>query len=213
MREGRLGYSTYQGRSQWYMNHWGLPESVRETVMEDPAVKLGVMLFGPDQTEPSRRPYWTFATNGMSERRMPCLSEPHGEPEHRLEILAYSTQPVDWVADLLVEIARYPFRHLSGFWIGHTMPVIPKDGTLWRGYVLTWPRLEPEEFNPLGIDIGIGHDHVFFGQVIGLKPDELDVAIEMGGPSFMENVVGDYAEPHPSPIDRDRPSFLNEGRA
>ncbi len=207
------GYSSYQGRSQWYIDHWGHPDAVHESIMEDGKVLLGVMAFGPDQTEPERRQYWTFATNGMSERRMPCLSDPHGQPEHRIELLAYSREPASWVAELLMEMARYPYKHSSGLWIGHTMPVNSHEGALWGGYVLTWPRLEPEEFNPLGIDIGLGSDQVFFAQVVGLKRDELELAIEIGGPSFMHDVVGDFATPDPSPIDIDRPSFLGRGHA
>src|SRR5262245_13044623 len=104
-----LGYTTYQGRSHWYIQHWGSLQHVREGFMEDDVTKIGVMVFSPNTNQNVAREFWTYASNGMSERRMPCLVEPHGDPEHRLELLAYSRAYSPWIEDLILEIAQYPF--------------------------------------------------------------------------------------------------------
>lgn len=171
--------------------------------MEDGRTKLGIMAFPPVA---STRNWWTFATNGISERRMPCIEEPHGDPARRLELITYASDSADWISELLIEIARYPFEHRSGLAIGHTLPVTSKQGNLWSGYLLLRPRLEPEEFNPLGIDVGIGNDWVFFAEVMGLKGDELRLAVELGGPEFTTKVVTGRAEL--LAIDVDRTTFL-----
>lgn len=203
MSSSKLGYTGYQARTQWYMNHWGAPAFVREALMEDGRTKLGIMAFPPVA---STRNWWTFATNGISERRMPCIEEPHGDPARRLELITYASDSADWISELLIEIARYPFEHRSGLAIGHTLPVTSKQGNLWSGYLLLRPRLEPEEFNPLGIDVGIGNDWVFFAEVMGLKGDELRLAVELGGPEFTTKVVTGRAEL--LAIDVDRTTFL-----
>ncbi|HEX5223098.1 MAG TPA: suppressor of fused domain protein [Verrucomicrobiae bacterium] len=187
MSSTKLGYTSYQARTQWYMNHWGSPESVRGALMEDGRTKLGIMRFAPAST--SDRRHWTFGTNGMSERRMPCVAWPHGDPSHRLELIAYANNPCDWISDLLVELAHYPFLHQSVLAVGHTLPVSQKTGNLWSGYLLARPRFEPEEFNPLAIEIGFGSDWVFYAELLGLKADELRVAIEIGGSEFFHKFV------------------------
>src|SRR5215470_6708632 len=110
MNSAKLGYTAYQARTQWYLNHWGPPAFVRESVMEDAQTKFGVMGFAPVAPDEEGRHWWTYATNGMSERRMPCLEQPHGDPAHRLELVTYSNSRSDWVSDLLVEMAKYPFE-------------------------------------------------------------------------------------------------------
>jgi hypothetical protein len=49
MANPKLGYTAYQARTQWYMNHWGLPAFVREVLMEDGRTKLGIMAFPPER--------------------------------------------------------------------------------------------------------------------------------------------------------------------
>src|ERR1044071_2116112 len=103
--------------------------------MEDGQTKLGIMAFAPGKG----REWWTFATNGMSERRLPCIEEPHGDPSHRLELITYARESADWICELLTEMAGYPFEHRSGLTNGHTLPVTPKRGNLWSGYLLLSP--------------------------------------------------------------------------
>ncbi len=157
MTTPKLGYTAYQARTQWYTTHWGIPAFVREALMEDGRTKLGILAFSPNN---QGRSWWTFATNGMSERRMPCVEEPHGDPSHRLELVTYAHASADWICELLVEMARYPFEHRAGLAVGQTLPITPKPHNLWSGYLLMLPRLEPEEFNPLAIDVGIGDDWI-----------------------------------------------------
>ena len=136
--------------------------------MEDQATSLGVMVFPPGgENSPAARPFWTYATNGLSERRMPCRVPPHGDPADRLELLAYTLSYAEWVERLLAELAAYPFVHGSGLAIGHTLPVQPGAENPWHGYLITQPRHEGPEFNPLAIDIGFD-DWVSYGQVVGL---------------------------------------------
>jgi hypothetical protein len=138
---------------------------------------------------------------------MPCIENPHGDPSHRLELITYARASAEWICELLVEMARYPFEHRSGFAIGHTLPVTRKRDNLWSGYLILSPRLEPEEFNPLVIDVGIGDDWIFFAEVMGLKADELRRAIDYGGPKFTATCVGERAAD--LVIDVDRGSLLN----
>jgi hypothetical protein len=203
MATPKLGYTAYQARTQWYMNHWGVPAFVREALLEDGRTKLGVMAFAPNTRG---RNWWTIATNGMSERRMPCIEQPHGDPRRRLELITYAQASADWICELLIEMARYPFEHRSGLAIGHTLPVTAKPGNLWSGYLLLSPRLELKEFNPLAIDVGIGDDWIFFAEVMGLKEDELRRAIDIGGPEFAAAFVPD--EPENLAIDNDRNGLL-----
>ena len=100
----------------------------------------------------------------------------------------------------------HPFEHRSGFAVGQTIPVTPKPGNLWAGYLLRSPRFEPAEFNPLPIDVGIGDDWIFFAEELGLKEDELQRAIEIGGPKFAETFTSGTAD---LTIDADRPSLLD----
>ena len=178
--------SSYQARSLWCMQHWGPPSHLRKEQMEDGMTKLGIMLFPPTPATAgfAGRGHFTYATNGMSERRMPCREEPHASPEFRIELVAYTRSEAPWVSDLLLEMARYPFLHGSGFAIGHTLPVQVSARDLWSGYLLSKPRLESETFNPMPIDIGIGEDWTFYAQVFGLLEHELEEAIDLGGPAF-----------------------------
>ncbi len=182
-------YSGYQGRSFWYMKYFGVPIDIHKSLMEDGKTRLGVMEFGPVQNERLRRSHWVYATNGMSERRMPCEEKPHGE------IRNFETEPdclfrfasAPWIIELLSSMAHYPFVHRSGFMANHTIPVTNPNPHLWDGYLLLAPPAEPEEINPLAVDIGIGADWVFHLQIIGLKMPELEFAIKNGGSDFAAN--------------------------
>jgi hypothetical protein len=175
-------YTAYQARSHWYIQHFGLPARVDKSQMEDSETSLGVMVF-PPSTEKGRA-VWTFCTNGMSERRMPCLNQPHGDPRYRCELVAYAYRDEPWIVELLATLAKYPFLGGSGLSLGHTIPVLPEHQKPWAGYLLTAPVLEPETFNPLPIEVGFGNDRVIFLQVVGLLADELQLAMEVGGPKF-----------------------------
>jgi hypothetical protein len=187
-----LSYTTYQARSQWYIEHWGPPGGVHEAMMEDGVTKVGVMVFPPRQTDSPEetREIWTYATNGMSERRMPCRKQPHGDPSHRLELVAYTREEAPWVAELLLELARYPFEHESGLAIGQTLPVKAGNEALWFGYLLTNPLVEVEEFNPLPIRTRVEPDWIFHAQVFGLGREDLAAAMELGGRAFEEQFFG-----------------------
>ena len=181
--------------------------------MEDASIKLGVMVFPPRAASAGlpARAHFIYATNGMSERRMPCRVEPHGRPDWRVELLAYTSVEAPWVAELLIEMARYPFIHGSGFAIGHTLPVQAGAQNLWHGYLLTKPRLEPATINPLVIDIGIGPDWVFHVQVFGLVGAELEEAIKIGDPAFAERYLPTTLPRETSFLDLRRKSVMLEG--
>jgi hypothetical protein len=182
-------YTGYQARSFWYTKFFGVPVEIHKNVMEDGKTKLGIMEYAPIQNELLVRSHWTYATNGMSERRMPCQEEPCGDPRIRIELVVYSGARAPWIIQLLSVMARYPFVHRSGFATNQTMPVTDPNPQLWDGYLLATPPCEPEEFNPLAVDIGIGDDWVFHLQVVGLKSPELMFAIENGGQAFAESYL------------------------
>jgi hypothetical protein len=177
----------YQARSVWYLKYLGPPTRLIKNKMED-GTDLAVFEIDPS-TRPNRSGVWTYITNGMAERRMPCVEEPHGDPSIRLELMAYSNAKADWIVELLTEMARYPFQHSSGFAVGHTIPVDSGVTALWQGYVLTKPLLEDEEFNPQNVFLGsIPDDPTLFIQVIGLRRPEVEWASEHGGPAFLEHL-------------------------
>jgi hypothetical protein len=93
------------------------------------------MEFKPVRKPPRDRDFWTYVTNGMSERRMPCETEPHGDPKYRIELLAYSGSKAEWVVKLLQSMAVYPFEYRSGFAPWHTIPVNAPQPRLWDGYL------------------------------------------------------------------------------
>jgi hypothetical protein len=148
--------------------------------MDDTSIELGIMRFPPRPGDGPARPFWTYITNGMSERRLPGEVKPRGNPEHRFELLAYTLHKTSWVVELLAEMAYYPFQQRSGFAIGHTFEVAATQRGLWSGYLLSFPMFEPAEFNPVAIDIGIS-DWIFIAQVVGLKTQELNFGIKHGG--------------------------------
>lgn len=183
---GKLGYTSYQGRTTWLLPHFSVPKEVHSFEMEDGKTQLGVMEFAPAHDR-VQRSFWTYATNGMSERRMPCKNEPHGDPKFRVELIGYASNQADWVIQLLHAMAMYPFQQKSGFVVGHTLPVDAPQPRLWDGYLLVNPLLEPEDFNPMAIDIGIA-DWIFFVQVFGLVGPELEFGIEEGGPALIDRI-------------------------
>ena len=198
-------YTSYQARTHWYMEHFHVPPKVHRRTMEHSETMLGIMEFSPSNPH---RPFWTYATNGMSERQMPCETPPHGDPQFRTKLIAYSLQPAAWIIDLLEETATYPFRYRSGLSIGHTVPVQEEKQTLWSGYVLCEPLFEPEEFNPLPIDIGIQPDWVFFAQIAGLLEPELQFGIQEGGAAIFEKLKDCHATSQPERS----PAFLDVSR-
>jgi len=60
------------------MQLWGPPSGLRKEQMEDGQTKLAIMTFPPRQAVAQLRgqTHFTYATNGMSERRMPCRWRP-----------------------------------------------------------------------------------------------------------------------------------------
>lgn len=180
-------YTSYQGRTLWLLPRFSVPKQIHPFEMEDGKTKVGVMEFAPFDLDGIQRTHWTYATNGMSERRMPCRNEPHGDPKFRIELIGYSSSKADWVIKLLHALTLYPFQHESGFSVGHTLPVDAPRPRLWDGYLLVNPLLEPDDFNPLAIDIGI-EDWVFFVQVFGLVGPELAYGIDQGGPALINRI-------------------------
>src|SRR5262245_36338186 len=126
----------YQTRTGWYIANFGPPRDLYISVMEDDSTELGVLEFPPSIHR--GRGFWTYATNGMSQRRMPCEAEPHGDPTIRFELLAYCYGQTPWVVTLLRELAAYPFLHCSGFAVGHTISV-EADNQRWSGFLIGMP--------------------------------------------------------------------------
>jgi len=179
----------YQGRSVWYVKFFGVPIDIHKALMEDGKTALGIMKYAPVRNERLIRSHWVYATNGMSERRMPCHERPHGDPKFRVELIAYSESESPWIVELLCAMAQYPFVHRSGFSANQTIPVTDPNPHLWDGYLLLTPPVEPDDINPLAVDIGIGDDWVFHLQVVGLKRQELAFAIQDGGEAFAERYL------------------------
>jgi hypothetical protein len=153
----RFPQEGYGVRSVWYLKHFGSPLNIHESQTND-GPRLGIMEFEPQADREQKRMFWTYATNGMSERAMPNEFEPKSPAGRRLELIAYSRQKAPWVVNLLSDFARYPFVHRCGLYFGHTVPVASGGRTLWSGYVLAPPPCEVEEFRPLGLDWGIAPD-------------------------------------------------------
>jgi Suppressor of fused protein (SUFU) len=183
----------YGMRSVWYLKHFGSPIHIHDCTTVD-APRLGIMEFAPQTDDERQRPFWTYATNGMSERAMPNEREPRGRIHARLELIAYTQMQAPWVVSLLADLVRYPFVHRCGLYFGHTLPVELNARGLWSGYVIAVPPCEKAEFRPLGWDWGIAPDWVDFAQVVGLAGSELEFA-ERGGGAVLAKRVSEKAMP------------------
>lgn len=113
--------------------------------------RVEVLEFGPT----SDRPFWTYATNGMSDSEQ---TVPQTAPEWvvpRTELLLYTPERAAWAARLLHSFSRYPFDYGTHFFWWHTVPVGgPLDGkdAHLSSLVFLPPYFEADGFDDLSID-------------------------------------------------------------
>jgi hypothetical protein len=182
-------FISYQTRSAWYLRHFGEEYSFYQSEMEDGQTALAVMEFFPRLKHTPRRSFWTYATNGMSERRMPEQGTPRGRRQPRLEVLAYTRDEATWIVRLLEVFANYPFVHSTRLGVGFTLPVTKSYRKLWAGYLLIPPVNEAKDFTPLTFDATILPDPIGFVQLVGLTKEEMYLVAKEGGMELVERLV------------------------
>jgi hypothetical protein len=181
-------YTAYQARSAWYIRHFGDEVNLWRSDMEDGQTTLAVMEFAPVNTESLRRPFWTYITNGMSQRQLPRPAGRKGKRHVRLELFAYAREQSEWLVPLLDVLANYPFVHTSPIGIGFTLLVSKSYRKLWGGYLVTRPTNEAEDFSPMEFDTGIAPDILRFAQVVGLTTEEMYFVAREGGMELVERL-------------------------
>ncbi len=181
-------YSAYQARSAWYIRHFGDEVNLWRSEMEDGQTTLAVMEFAPFENETVKRPFWTYVTNGMAQRRLPVPPGRKGKKQVRLELFAYARERSEWLVPLLDVLGNYPFVHHSPMGIGFTLLVSKSYRQLWGGYLVTRPTSELAEFSPMTFDTGIGPDVLQFAQVVGLTTEEMYFAAREGGMELVERL-------------------------
>jgi hypothetical protein len=203
--------TTYQARSAWLMQWLGPPAEMMADVMEDGSTEVGILFFPPfaGSTDVRRRSHHVLVSNGISERRMPCINEPHGPREFRAEVMAYTRDASPELATLLLNLGRLPFESGTGLLAGQTLANTGQG--LWSGFLLWEPLLEDDEFNPVGFDLGFAEDFVFHVLVIGLKADEWEEVRRIGGVAFAQRYLHKDMDVENLLLDQDRPSLLSSG--
>lgn len=173
---------TYGMRSIWLWKHFGTKYRTHDRLMEDKETKLFVFEFEPSTVEGGQRRHWTYATNGIAHRRMPCENEPHGDPEIRVELIGYASRETPLLVDYLAVLAGFPFIHRSGLAPYQTLSLT--DHPFWSGLLFLIPPAEIEEFSPQRVYSSPDEDTTVYLQIMGLKKEELAFAIEHGGYEF-----------------------------
>lgn len=181
-------YSAYQARSAWFIRHFGDEVNLWRSDMEDGQTTLAVMEFAPVANESLNRPFWTYVTNGMSQRQMPIPPGRKGKKQVRLELFAYTREQSDWLVPLLDVLANYPFVHTSPMGVGFTLLVSKSYRKLWGGYLVTRPTQEAGDFSPMGFETGIAPDVLHFAQLVGLTTEEMNFAAREGGMELAERL-------------------------
>jgi hypothetical protein len=181
-------YKAYQARSAWYVRYFGEEVTIYQSEMEDGQTLLAVMEFAPRRDEP-RRKFWTYVTNGMSERRMPGEDQTQKKRHVRLELFACTHERSEWLVTLLDVLANYPFVHDTMLGVGFTLPVTKSYRGLWGGYLIARPVNEAADFTPLPFNTGVAPDIVAFAQVVGLTTEETYFATKEGGVALVERLT------------------------
>jgi hypothetical protein len=181
-------YSAYQARSAWCIRHFGDEVNLWRSDMEDGKTTLAIMEFAPFESETVKRPFWTYVTNGMSQRQLPIPPGRKGKKQIRLELFAYAREQSEWLAPLLDVLANYPFVHSSPMGLGFTLLVSKSYRKLWGGYLVTRPSNEADDFSPMGFETGIAPDILQFAQVVGLTTEEMYFAAREGGMELAERL-------------------------
>ena len=98
--------SLYEERLSHYMKHLG-PLNCTSSQASSTPYHIGIHFFGPSEG----RPYMTMVTNGAADIPQPgreALKLPA-----RTEIMAYCHQRKDWIIDMIMEVAEFPYNHDS----------------------------------------------------------------------------------------------------
>lgn len=169
---------------------------------------------------PSReRPYWTLLTCGMSQRPMTVGDDIRDRTKYQYAELTLCLPPswpmtedkfedrtIYWPIGAVTELARYPHKCNTWFWIGHSIPAggyIP--GTDWTGFLFREPLLMPEEARSLRVeDRGVS-----FMALCPVFEDEMNFKLR-AGVDELEEALKRYKVTEP--IDLKRPNVMTGRR-
>lgn len=119
---------------------------------------------------------WTLITSGMSDIPQTL---PDGS-RHRTELFMYVKEPRDWMFDVLVRLARYPFEHGTYLHWGHTVDnggSVTREPSQLTAFAFWPPDLEVNFMDELALD----EDPVRFLWCIPITEAERAYAERYGG--------------------------------
>ena len=126
---------------------------------------------------------WRYLTIGMSRWVMPTAPQ----PQHRIELLMYSCEHRPELADVLSNLATYPFNNQTHLGIGHTIVGNPEEGVV-PGSPLTEILLTPVYFEPYGFSAWqISEEtHIEVLWVTPIYPSEREYILRKGWRALVE---------------------------
>lgn len=188
-------------RENVYGNIFGEPDIANHELMPfDPHVEI--YIYSP---ETSQRPFYTIATSGLSNERMPNSQSIEFK---RIELILYAKEPKKIYIDLLRYLSHIPHDQQTCFTPGGTMTngVPPQpvfDESDLNCFVFLFPIISPDD--SLDSKLVINGDPVSFLWPVAISKQECDLV--------RDNRVEDLLElfeknQHPFLIDEQRKSYL-----
>jgi hypothetical protein len=165
-------------RTAHFIAHWGAPSDIHL----DPNDPLLAVLEFPAAGD---RRSFRYATNGVSEH----LFEAKGGPV-RFELFGSTCSSRDWMAELLLGLARYAVSQAAYLGEFDTVPVsrwIDRATPSYAGLLIAPPsKTEAETIGAIG---HLSREPVLVHQAVGLYGPELEYAIAKGGESLFERLA------------------------
>jgi hypothetical protein len=190
-------------REKVYEEFFGPPEIVNHEVISL-VPHIDVFVYPPGY---ANRPFYTLASSGMSDVRMP-LPEGLDRSHARREIVLYCETPDDAAINLVRRMARFPFQYSTWLDHGHTIPngdppaPIFDDSAL-SAVLFLYTIVRPD--NGLADHVVLDGDPVHFLWLVPITQAELDHKLNHG----CDALLGLFdAVNHPVVLDRRRASYL-----
>lgn len=188
-------------RESVYRNLFGEPSIANHELMPfDPHIDIYV--YSP---ETSQRPFYTIATSGMSNERMPNSQNIEFK---RIELILYAKEPKQIYIDLLRYLSQIPHDQQTYFTPGGTMTngVPPQpifDESELNCFVFLYPIISPDD--SLDSKLVINEDPVSFLWPVAISKQECNLVRD----NQVENLLELFEEnQHSFLIDEKRKSYI-----
>lgn len=147
--------------------HWRVPHKfhVRHSSILG---ELAIMEFRPDVGHCTA----ILVTNGMSN-----TGQRHSRGEYRCEVFAQIASDVELCANLLGDVAEYPFLHGTSLSTLDTIAIARSAAFPWSALMVVPP---PPEFETVGVLVTPEGESVLFNEVVAITDKELDYSLDQG---------------------------------